>query len=296
MRTSCSAAATPRYPNGVPSDITITKNHITKPLSWRIGDPTYAGTPWVVKNLLELKNARRVKISGNVLEYCWGHAQKGFAILFTVSAEAGRAPWAVVEDVMFTNNIVRHAGSGININARDSTNASYGGMTRRITVRNNLFEDIDGHRWGGQGRFVQVLHGVPDVLIGHNTILHTGGPLVLFDGNLGGPAPGFIYRNNISAVGDGMCGGNKACGNSTLAYWAPGGEIIRNVIAGASSTSYPAGNYFPGSLSEVRFVDSFQSNYALATDSPYRGLATDGKDLGVDYAALMAATANVVGN
>ena len=29
----------------VPSDIEIRENHIAKPLTWRVGDPTYAGTP-----------------------------------------------------------------------------------------------------------------------------------------------------------------------------------------------------------------------------------------------------------
>ena len=61
----------------VPSDIEIRGNHIAKPLTWRIGDPTYAGTPWTVKNLLELKNARRVLIEGNLFEYSWAHAQGG---------------------------------------------------------------------------------------------------------------------------------------------------------------------------------------------------------------------------
>jgi hypothetical protein len=40
------------------------RNHLFKPLSWKIGHPTYAGTPWSVKNILELKNARRVLAEG----------------------------------------------------------------------------------------------------------------------------------------------------------------------------------------------------------------------------------------
>ena len=49
----------------------------------------FEGTAWSVKNLFELKNARRVLVDGNLFEYNWPHAQNGFAILFTPS-ESGR--------------------------------------------------------------------------------------------------------------------------------------------------------------------------------------------------------------
>ena len=47
----------PAVPDLVPSDIIIRRNHITK-------DPEWRGTRWTVKNLLELKNAKRVLITG----------------------------------------------------------------------------------------------------------------------------------------------------------------------------------------------------------------------------------------
>src|SRR5262249_11415262 len=55
--------ADPWIPNLVPSDIIITRNHIAKQPAWK-NQPQ-----WNVKNLLELKNAQRVVIDGNVLEY-----------------------------------------------------------------------------------------------------------------------------------------------------------------------------------------------------------------------------------
>ena len=58
----------------------------------RSGDPTFEGTEWAVKNLFELKNARRVLIDGNLFEYNWPQAQNGFAILFTVRNQDGGAP------------------------------------------------------------------------------------------------------------------------------------------------------------------------------------------------------------
>src|SRR3954463_6547900 len=54
----------PGITNLVPADITITANTIAKPLAWK-------QERWEIKNLLELKNARRVVIRDNVLEYNW---------------------------------------------------------------------------------------------------------------------------------------------------------------------------------------------------------------------------------
>ena len=77
----------PSIVNLVPSDIEIRHNHFSKPLSWRVEDPSYAGTPWMVKNLLELKNARRVLIEGNLFEHSWRHAQGGTVRILAIASE-----------------------------------------------------------------------------------------------------------------------------------------------------------------------------------------------------------------
>src|SRR5205823_4255769 len=81
----------------VPSDIEIRHNYFFKPLSWRKGDPSYAGTQWSIKNLFELKNARRVLVEGNILENIWLADQAGFALQLTVRNQYGRAPWSTIE-------------------------------------------------------------------------------------------------------------------------------------------------------------------------------------------------------
>ena len=117
----------PSIPNLVPSDIVITRNHLSKPLRWKKDDPSFEGTEWAVKNLFELKNARRVLVDGNLLEYNWPQAQNGFAILFTVRNQDGGAPWSVIEDVTFSNNVVRHVAAGINILGRDDNHQERAG-------------------------------------------------------------------------------------------------------------------------------------------------------------------------
>ena len=57
--------ADPSIQNLVPSDIEIVGNHFNKPLAWQ--DPQ----GYVIKNLFELKNARRVLVEGNVFENNW---------------------------------------------------------------------------------------------------------------------------------------------------------------------------------------------------------------------------------
>ena len=69
-----------------------------------------------MKNLFELKNAQRVLMDGNVFrEHHWAQSQDGMAILLRLHNQNGGAPWSVVQDVAFTNNIVRHSGGGFNI-------------------------------------------------------------------------------------------------------------------------------------------------------------------------------------
>src|SRR5438445_13754134 len=132
--------ADPSIPGLVPSDIEIRRNHFAKPLAWKAGEAAYEGTPWTVKNLLELKNAARLFIEGNLFEHNWAHAQSGFAILFTVRNQDGRAPWSLIEDVILAHNVIRHAAAGVNILGRDDIHPSQ--QTRRVVIRNNVFNDL----------------------------------------------------------------------------------------------------------------------------------------------------------
>ncbi len=277
---------TPSIRNLVPSDIVIRHNFFYKPLSWKIGAPTYEGTPWTVKNLFELKNARRVLIEGNVFEHNWVQGQNGFAILFTVRTEGDAVPWAVVEDVLFVNNVVRQSGSGINILGIDDGSADGNGRTRRVTIRNNLFDDIGGAPWGA-GLLFQLQNGTRDVVIEHNTCLQTS---QIVSGGDARANTGFVFADNIAPHNDyGIVGSGTGPGRPSLARYFPGAVVRRNVIAGGSEHLYPPDNFFPGSLKQVRFADGVAGDYRLKPSSPYRRAATDGGDVGVDFEALRAA-------
>ena len=263
--------ADPAIPNLVPADIEIVRNHFAKPLRWKAGHPGFEGTEWAIKNLLELKNARRVLIDGNVFEYNWPQAQNGFAILFTVRNQDGRAPWSTIEDVTFSNNLVRHVAAGINILGRDDNNPS--GQARRIAIRNNVFLDVGG-QWTN-GRLFQLLNGTSGVTIERNTALQTGN---ILSGGDSAPHTSFVFRNNITPHNeDGINGSGTAPGTASLAKYFPGALVRGNVIVDGPSARYPADNFFPATLDDV--APDFGRKLHMRARPAWR-------DVGADVAAI----------
>ena len=279
----------------VTSDVEFRRNHVFKPLSWRVGDPSYAGIHWAVKNLFEFKNAQRVLVYGNVFENNWADGQNGIAVLFTPrSSDSG--PQAVVQDVTFTYNIVRHASGGFNILGHDNLDPSIPGkliQAQRIKIKDNLLTDINTS-WGGDGRFVQLLLGAGAITIDHNTAFQNGNILTFTAP--GWTFPNFVYQSNITPHNDyGVIGDGTGIGSPTLDAYAPGYVFVRNIIAAMpASQPYPKGNFFPRSWSKVRFANQAGGNYDLAASSPYRNAGTDGKDLGADITAINEATTGVL--
>src|SRR5919206_308862 len=183
-----------------PADIEIRRNYFFKPPAWR--------GVWLVKNLLELKRAERVVIDGNLMENSWASGQEGFAVLFTTRNDDGITPWGIIRDVTFTNNIVRHAASGVYVIGRDNYYVSQQGTN--LTVRNNVFEDINGPAYGGRGAFLMLV-AASNLTVEHNTVFQTGCLGIVFYTNFAMPDgstargmqnTGFIFRDNIAGKGE----------------------------------------------------------------------------------------------
>lgn len=281
--------ADPKVPRLIPSDIEFRRNHLFKPLRWKADHADYAGVHWSIKNLFELKNAQRVLIEGNVFENNWADAQDGFALVWKSTNQDGAAPWCVTRDVTFVNNLIRHSGAGINLLGRDTNQP--GDTTQRILIRNNLWEDIDGGKWGKtHGRFFQI-SDTPDVVVDHNTVMQTGTLITAY----GPPNTGFVYTNNLSYHGEyGVKGDGAATGKGTIAQYFPGIMFARNVLVGGAIGDYPAGNLFPRTFAEVGVIDR-SGEFRLTLLKPYLASATDGKDIGCDLSALTKAIAGVTG-
>jgi hypothetical protein len=272
----------PFVPRLVPSDIVFRGNFVTKPVAWR------AGTPWTVKNLFELKNARRVLIEGNVFENNWVSAQTGYAILFTPMNQDGRAPWTEISNITFQFNIVRHVASAINILGYDYHAVSL--RLRGLQIRENLFLDVDGSRWGGDGRFLMIGDEPADVTVDHNTVIQSGSVLQLYGMRDGNPrsVQNLRFTNNLTLHNQyGIIGDSLGIGNPALAAYASGADVRRNVLAGGNAAVYPPDNLFPSVRQfESEFVDFAAGDYRLRRDSRYRTAGTDGLPIGANVEAI----------
>jgi hypothetical protein len=234
----------------VTSEVVFRANHLTKPPEWQ-------HQRWQVKNLFELKNARRVLVEHNVMEYSWKQAQAGYAVLFTPRNQDGSAPWATVEDVTFRHNVVRHAGAGIQITGEEPDRVN--GSARRITIQDNLFYEIDSKRWGGPGIFLLIGQGPSEITVERNTISQSGNIISAFGGTRSTPKPiaRFVFRDNLVRHNAyGVHGADRAVGNDTLKAFFPDAIFRDNVIAGGDSARYPDGNQF---ISNDEFADRFRA-------------------------------------
>ncbi len=259
--------ADPKTPMLVPTDITIRGNWLHKPLAWR-------GTAATVKNLLELKNARQVRITDNVLDTVWAGAQNGYAVLFTPRNQGGQCPWCVVEDVTFERNLVRHAAGGVNVLGVDDEKPSL--RTNRIRIQQNAFLDI-GSAWGTGGWVFIVGAGPTDVVIDHNTVRQASSRGVLMA--YGTPAAGFVYTNNVAlADAYGVFGDGTGTGTAAMTRYFPGGVLLRNILAGAVARDYPA------TFGSYPSVTSFTAHFASPTSAVITG--TDWTDAGANAAQL----------
>lgn len=276
--------ADPAIPGLVPQDVVFRRNHLSKPVRWR-------EEGWLVKNLFELKNARRVLIEANLLEYSWQHGQAGYAIVFTPRNQEGGAPWVVVEDITMRLNMVRHAGAGLQIIGDDSNHPS--GPTRRVKIVDNLFYGIDSTRWGGNGAFALIGDGPNDITIVHNTIHQSGNIVMAYGGTKASPeqVPGFRFRDNLVRHNlYGIHGVDRAVGLDTLQAFFPGVDFRSNAIGGGDPRLYPSGNLFVSAEEfDAEFQNAKTGDFRLRANSRFRGRASDGKDLGADIAALTRA-------
>lgn len=262
----------------VPSDIEIRGNYMTKPLAWKADHRDYAGTQWSIKNLFELKNARRVLVDGNVFENNWAQAQNGMAILFTVRNEDGIVPWATIEDVTFTNNVIANVPGGVNILARDDGGGAGTGRAARIVIRNNLFRDMRG-----SGHLFQILGGPADLTIERNTALNPAN-IIMTEGD---PTEDLRFAGNIVRHNEyGIIGSGTGPGQQTIERYMPGAELTGNVIVGGNMLSYPDGNTFAVSMDEV-LANSKDGDFRVAQSK--RGAVTAGADIDALCAAFAEA-------
>jgi hypothetical protein len=262
----------------MPVNIEIRRNTIFKPLSWKVGHPSYAGKHWTVKNLLELKAAKNVVIDGNVMENNWTDGQAGVAVLFTVRNQDCAAPWSTVQNIAFSNNTVRGSdGGALNLLGKDNeAELAYGKCTnpatigsergKFVTITNSLFYDIGGS--------FLTLNGFDDVSINSTTHVQRGNFTTIY----GQPSQRWKYTNNLMVDHEYGMYVEAGIGVKGLNILTPGWILEGNVIIGATDPgSWPPGNQLVPAM-------SLPSDFR----SPYPGV-------GCDIDVLLAAQKGVGG-
>jgi hypothetical protein len=311
-------AATASHP---PSDIEIRRNHLFKPMTWLKGQPGFvggtSGTPFVVKNHFELKNAQRVLFEGNVLENNWGgFSQHGFSIVLTPKNQnvsgVGTCPMCQVTDVTVRYSRVSHSGAGVNLATTVDSLAKAPALAgARFSIHDITLDDLNKSKYTGSGTLFLLLNTWASNALRNVTIDHVTGfpdPLghVLSIGNPSQYAEllGLEFTNNIvgtgrypvwSAMGAGDCSSDDVPLKVLEACFS--GYIMRKNVLVSTPFAFPprvwpTGNYFSSSLSTIGFLTG---TYILNAVSPYNSSGTDGRDLGADIAAILKYTAGVAG-
>ena len=269
--------ADPSIPNLIPSDIEISRNYLYRPSEWA-GKVTMKGT-------FELKNARRVKVDGNVLE---STNPRQVAFVITVRNQNGKAPWSTIQDVEITNNISRHASSGINVLGNDDQFPSQ--PAQRIRIANNLFTDLTSP--GDISYFLQVSGGSA-LTVEHNTVQNIGNIISAYNE----PTTSLVFRDNIvqyNSYGIACFIQGAACPVLPYCRCLPDAMMKGNIIADNANVSanypidkaFPSGNFIIASYDQVGFEDYKRDKWRLRGN--YRNKGTGQKDPGIDFEAFEA--------
>ena len=113
-----------------------------------------------------------------------------------------------------------------------------------MRIEQNLFEDVGGAQWTGNGCFLQITE-THCVIVDRNTIFHLGNVMTGY----GQPNTNFAFTNNVARHNEyGVFGDGVGTGKPALDLYFPGSAFTGNVLAGGRSVLYPAGNFFPATL------------------------------------------------
>jgi PKD domain-containing protein len=253
------------------------------------GTPASSGTKWTVKNIFELKNAEHVTITGNIIENVWAAGQYGYAIVLTPRNQNGTAPWVRLRDITLSNNIVRHASGVVQLAGYDVNSPTL--QTQGVTIRNNLFYDIDPSKWGGSAKAFLIGDAPANVTIDRNTIIGTNSSVVYAYGSQ--TIPGFVYTNNISKHGTyGIMGENGRPGQYSIDKYFPSSNITYNVLAGGTASNYPKPNAFP-TLTQWSASFPGGDDYRILTTSVFYSAGIGGSVPGANIGTVSAAVAGV---
>lgn len=289
----------PSITGAVPSDITITRNQFFKRLSW-------VGSAWVVKNLIEFKNAQRILIEGNVLQNIWLAAQAGYLINAKSVNQGGSGTSCITQDLTFRKNRGINCENGLQLGG----DLSEGGFTALAPIR-WLFEHNEiqlANVNGGDGNAVLLSQGIwprylTNLTIRHNTFVGARNIQVGPNG-IGGDGidasdvdlkdnifEGGLYGLKGQGLAEGKATLDGAMTNGTVTFNAWQGMDMANYGAASGSGNTMSNNFFPATQAAIDFLNYAGANYRLNASSPLHNAASDGTDVGANIDSINAAIA-----
>ncbi len=234
-----------RIPGVVPSDVTIRRNHIVKPIAWK-------GAGWNVKVLIESKAGARVLIEDNVLDGSWLDGQTGYAFVLKSTNQQGGCHWCSSYDWTIRRNLIRNVGAGFTFGGRadgtvtDSSN-------RRMLVEDNWIEPVNVAPFAGDGRGIMFTRDNTDITIRRN-VFEAGGTVsaVLIDGS-GNAVRNLNITGNVFARGTyGLFTGGSSEGLPSWTLGVLGTKVwAANAMLGPTGPTYPAGTTWHATLSSA---------------------------------------------
>jgi hypothetical protein len=271
--------ASPAIQNLVPSDVTIRRNYLYRPMSWK--------GVWTVKNLFELKNAQRVLVEGNVMENNWVDGQVGFAIVLG-SADSSY-PWCIVQDVTMRYNHIHNSAGAVNLFEHYGNALSM----RRVALLNNLFTNIGASGLGSNGRMFQLIDGVDDVWIEGNTgfaptTYMTFGGFTKYMNR-------FTYRNNIGGGAQYNLHSPEGMGQTALTKHLSSPYVYAGNLIVGSSMLMPSGNAYAPSVTAIGFINpvGIGGTWSLSPLSLFLSIGMGGATPGLNWATFIQQLANV---
>jgi hypothetical protein len=306
-----------------PTDIEIRRNHLFRPMIWKEGEPGYTptpkGTPYIVKNNFELKNASHVLFEANLLENSWGgFSQTGYSILLTPVNQSDRCAVCRVNDITIRFNRIRNVAGVLQIANGLNNMGTAGADGGRYSIHDLVADDLHDKDYKGTGNFLILVSIRPllhDVQIDHVTAFVTGVLMSVI--NKEPKIPNFTLTNSVLSIGDARPplvsagGGPDSCATKTQFV---GSEALlqacfdpfkfdKNLIISGRG-SFPSGNISVSSpegagIHDLKGTVSKDPRLCHAKGpgcpkvSPGAEAATDHRDLGADIDAVEAAIAGV---
>lgn len=205
---------TDNVPTPTRADYEVRRNLIEGDEKYRKGGPASNGYFYVHRQPVEFKRGQRILFEGNTFSNWWMDEQIVGAMFEITTRALGNGPVTPpgeITDIMIRNNLFLHVVGGVHITSGDDQNhVRNTWATRRISILNNLWTNLDGYftctsatvgqcvnqGLGARGIPLRV-SGSEDIVFEHNTVYKQQGSGPRLFNPVDNASEGLVYRNNI---------------------------------------------------------------------------------------------------